>query len=249
MRNETEQMNTITGDVRASAKTDLEVDSSKHSVPKSRDISSDNVRYKRQTTTIASSTEQSSNNKFTHGSDAEQTVASVTNHQLWPEMTPYENVDGKFVFTFDYPETWHVTAVINDTNVVTVELAPSTEGKNARSCVLRIKQTLQPIETERFERYQHDTYRTQLEREIADPLQFDKQTIAVSIITQEQSYQWTVVLPDDNGSYLAQLTTGHTDDTTGQIDDESSGCTEGLRKLGMLVLYSFRPKDTDTPVQ
>lgn len=249
MVNETEQMKTTNDGVKASAKTGVEVDGSRHSVPKSRDIASDDERYKRQLATIASTTERSSINKPTHESDAERTAASVTNHQPWPEMTPYENVDGKFVFTFDHPKAWHVTAVINDTSVVTVELTPSAEGGGIRSHVLRIRQTLQPIEAERLERYRHDTYHNRPSGTTIDPLQFDGQAMVISTITREQLHQWTVVLPNDSGSYLVQLTMDHADDTTGQIDDESSDRTEELWKLGIQVLCSFRPKGVETTVQ
>ena len=247
MVNEIEQVKTANGGLETSAKTSVEVNGSRHSASESSDSSSGNAGYKRQTTTIASSTEQSSSNVPTHESGAERTAASVTNHQFCPEMTPYENVDGKFVFTFDHPKTWHVTAVINDTSVVTVELTP-TEGGGTRSRVLRIKQTLQPIEAERLERYRHDTYHNQLSGKTIDSLQFDGQTVAISISTQEQSHQWTIILPTDNGSYLVQLTTDHACDTTGQIDGESSSRIEELQKLGIQVLYSFRPKDVENMV-
>lgn len=247
MANKTEWMETVNGGAKATAKAGLEVDGGRYSVPERRDISDGNVGYASQTATLVPSTEQSSIDEPAHGSNTERTAANVTNHQLWPDVTPYGNVDGKFVFTFDRPTTWHVTTVINDTSVVTVELAPSTEREGAHSHVLRIRQTLHPIETERLERYQHDTYRNQPSGKTTDPLQFGGRAVAVSITTQEQSHQWTVVLPDDSGSYLVQLTTDHTDDTTatGQIDDESSGCIEELRQLGIQVLYSFRPTSVE----
>ncbi|EMA52710.1 hypothetical protein [Halococcus salifodinae] len=247
--NEIEQMETANGGVEATAKMGWRVDSGENSAPEGRDISDSNVRYRSQTATIVPSTEQSSVDESTHESDTERIAATVTNHHLWTGMTPYENVDGKFVFTFDRPMTWHVTTVINDTSVVTVELAPSTEGVGTHSHVLRIRQTLQPIEAERLERYQHDTYRNQPKGKTIDPLQFSGRTVAVSVDTGEQSHQWTVVLPTDSGSYLVQLTTSHTDDTTDQIDDESLGCIGELRKLGIQVLYSFRPKGAEIVVQ
>ncbi|WP_049903825.1 hypothetical protein [Halococcus agarilyticus] len=247
--NEIEQMETTNGGMEATAKMGVRVDGGGNSVPEGRDISDSNVRYRSQTATIVPSKEQSSIDESTHESDTERAVATVTNHQLWPEMTPCENVDGKFVFTFDRPMTWHVTTVINDTSVVTVELAPSTEGEGTHSHVLQIRQTLQPIKTERFERYQHDTYRNQPRGKTIDPLQFGRRAVAVSVDTREQSHQWTVVLPADSGFYLAKLTTGHTDDTTDQINDESPGCIEELWKLGIQVLYSFRPKAAETVLQ
>lgn len=242
MVNKIEQMETTNGGVETTAKTGLRAGGGENSVLERRDISDSNVKYRSQTATIVPSTEQSSIDESTHKSDTEQIAATVTNHQLWPGMMPYENVDGEFVFTFDRPTTWHVTTVINDTSVVTVELAPSTEGKGTHSQVLRIRQILQPIEAEKLERYQP-------KGKTIDPLQFDGRVVAVSVDTREQSHQWTVVLPADSGSYLVQLTTGHTDDTTDQIDDESPGCIKELWKLGIQVLYSFRPKDTKTVVK
>lgn len=226
----------------ATAKTGLKVDGGRDLALERRDIPDGDVRYKSQTATITPSTEQSSIDESAHESSTELTAAVVTNHQLWPEMTPYENVDGKFIFTFDRPTTWHVTTVINDTSIVTVELAPSSKEKGTHSHILRIRQTLQPIEAERLERYQHDTHRTQLEGKTIDPLQFGGRAVAVSINTQEHFHQWTVVLPDDSGSYPVQLTANHT-------DNESSGRIEKLRKLGIQVLHSFRPKDTETIVR
>ena len=244
MANKTEQTETANGGAKAAAKAGSEVDGSRHSVPERSDVSDDNEGSESQTATLVLSTEQSSIDEPTHESNTERTASSATNHQLWPDTTPYGNVDGKFVFTFDRPTTWHVKTVINDTSVVTVELAPSTEREGARSHVLRIKQTLQPIETERLERYQPNGKTT-------DPLQFGGRAVAVSITTQKQSHQWTIILPDDSGSYLVQLTTDHIDDTTAtsQIDGEPSDRTEELRQLGIQVLYSFRPTSVETVAQ
>ena len=240
MANKTEQMGTAKGGVKTTAKAGLRIDGGRQSVPERGDVSDDSVGSESQTATLVPSTEQSSIEGPAHESNTERTAASATNHQLWPDTTPYGNVDGKFVFTFDRPTTWHVTTIINDTSLVTVELAPSTEGEDARPLVLRIRQTLQPIETERLERYQPNGKTT-------DPLQFGGQAVAVSITTQKHSHQWTVVLPDASGSYLVQLTTVHTDNTaTNQIDGESSDRIEELRQLGIQVLYSFRPMSVET---